>query len=144
MPPSARRWSKEDEALLARVRQAQALGAIDLLKEDVGSLQGYTVLYKIDGERIRLLTKAGYEKYAFFRSQRARKYFEDEGLDTRSAFELKTIQGERLFDAQGMLTMAGDDLYNRILQKQTVRWLDPFGQEMSNSPFLPSSGTVGH
>jgi len=135
---TASRWSLEDKALLARMRQAEAEGAINLLKEDLGTLRGYVIMHGSGVDKYLWLTKIGFEKYVFFKSQRARKFFEDQDTDAKFVFELKDTQGEKLFDSKGLLTSAGDELYNRILQGGTVRWIDHSGQETSNSLFLPA------
>lgn len=134
LEPGVERGSPEDAALLVRIREAQTMGALDLLREHVVTLRGYAVRYKSGGAQRRLwLTKAGFQKYQFLKSQLARKYFEDRGTDAKFAFQLRDLNGKRLFDGKGNLTRAGDALYNRIRQGLPCKWRNPNGEEVGNT-----------
>jgi hypothetical protein len=140
LPAAANAWKPADEILLARMRQAEASGALDLLKKNLGTLQGFAIWHRVGADRSQWLTKAGYDKYLFFRSQQARAYFEEQDTPSRVVFQIKNIQGEELFDSTGLLTSAGEELYNRILRGEKVRWVAPSGQVMDNAPFRSVSG----
>jgi hypothetical protein len=133
-------WKPGDLTMLRQMQQAETAGAIGYMKTKVGTLHGLTVWHRDDLHRVRWLTKSGFEKYMFFRSQDARAYFEDHEVSTSLIFEIRTADGEEVFNSDGILTEAGDRFYNRILGGDTVSWTDPNGRVMDNRPFRPESG----
>jgi len=78
------------------------------------------------------LTKEGYEKYLFSRSQDALDYFESKGVDAKWAFSLTDLKGRRLFDGGGLLTEAGESLYARLRAGRKAFWKTPSGEVMGN------------
>lgn len=134
LPATADVWKPTDEILLARMRQAESSGAFDLLKKNIGTLNGFVIWHRVGATRSQMLTKAGYDKYLYFRSQQARAYFEEQDTPPRIVFQIKNMQGEDLFDSAGLLTSAGEELYNRALRGERVRWAAS-GQVMDNAPF---------
>jgi hypothetical protein len=122
--PDQSAYTAEETALLARVRQAQSMGAFSLLRAKLGTLRGYAAEARSasSGERDTWLTVEGYRKYIFLRSQDARDYFESHGVPTREVFRLRTEEYKDVFDGQGLLTPEGDALYGRIRSNQPAAW----------------------
>lgn len=140
LPPEADRWSPEDMALLLRVRAAEAAGAIDLIKSRLRTLKGYSVVYKPAGSgesRLRL-TKVGYDRYLFLRSQEALQYFEAKGVDAKWAFSLRDTDNRRLFEPSGLLTEAGEAVYDRVLAGLETHWKTSSGETLGNRPPRPA------
>lgn len=134
LPPAADSWGPREEALLARMRRAEARGALDVLREEAPALRGLAVSHRSGLRKIPRLTKAGFEKYVFFQSQRARKYFEDQGADAKDIFRLRSLDGRRLFDRKGILTPEGEELYDRVLEGRMALWKDPWGKTQGGPP----------
>lgn len=128
-----RQWEPEDMRLLERMREAEQLKAFDLLRERAGTLRGLAVNRKLDdGRRALWLTRAGYERYRYLKSQQARRYFEQKGTDAKWVFKVRDMDGKKLFEATGMLSEAGDALYTRILLGLPADWLDANGEPRSS------------
>lgn len=140
------RWGAEDADWLDRIRAAERAGALELLRREMGSLRGYAVAHDVPTpgrpfpkERKLWLTKAGFQQYAFLRSQMARKYFEARGSDAKHVFRLKDVEGRPLFDARGELAPVGEALYGRILRGERVQWRNSAGEIETNRPERPVS-----
>ena len=134
LAPDAGQWSDEDMNLLERVRRAEAAGAVEVLRRRWPAVQGLVVAYKPVGAPVKSfrLTKEGYEKYLFSRSQDALDYFESKGVDAKWAFSLTDLKGRRLFDGGGLLTEAGESLYARLRAGRKAFWKTPSGEVMGN------------
>lgn len=132
-------WSVQDFALLRRIQRAESMDAFRLLREELGSLRGYAVEHEASAKRKKLwLLKVGFERYFFLKSQRARRYFENIGPDAKWVFQIRTLEGTRLFDGRGLLTEAGEELYDRILLGDKVEWQAPSGEVKGNFRPEPS------
>jgi hypothetical protein len=123
-------WSPEDMALLKRIRGAEKLGAFPLLRKRFGTLKPYTVVHK----GTTRLTKPGYEKYLFAKTQDALRWFETREIPAKDAYQLKTEDGKPVFDGAGHLTEAGDVLYTRVLHNLPTYWVLPSGEVQGNRP----------
>lgn len=136
LSPEATRWEAEDMNLLLRLRKAEDAGALALLKRNLASLKGLAVAYKAPGssaQRLRL-TKEGYERYLFYKSQEAVQYFESRDIEAKWIFLLKDLDGRPLFNDQGLLTPEGDSLVIRALAGKPVQWKNSAGEIMSSRP----------
>lgn len=139
LPTDAAQWTPEDMALLRRLRNAEAAGAFSALKARFGGLKGMAAPHRPAGSsetRLRL-TKEGYDRYLRLRTQQALEYFEKKGVDAKWGFRLKDLQGRALFDSGGLLSEAGEDLYNRVLANREARWQAPNGEMFGNRPPKP-------
>ncbi len=136
LPPDAVEWTAEDMALLLRLRKADAAGAVGYLRKRLRSLKGLIVVYKpIGSSETKLrLTREGYGRYLFFRSQEALGYFQKKDVDAKWAFSLSDLDGRLLFDANGLLTQPGEDLYNRALAGRETFWKTSGGDVLGNRP----------
>ncbi|MBI4349045.1 MAG: hypothetical protein HY553_19560 [Elusimicrobia bacterium] len=148
---AAREWEPEDMALLLRMQEAERLRAFDTLQQKAGTLRGYAVNKKLeDGTRVLWLTKRGFERYFFIKSQQARQYFEVKGTDAKWVFKVKTSKGKKVFDVSGMLTTEGDALHTRVILGLPAEWVTGDGVTRSNqrpkrptpSPVLPPAPGV--
>jgi len=131
-------WKPEDMALLGRLRRAEKRGAFALLREEIGNLRGFVVEHRTPKGRIPWLTKQGFDKFQFLSSQRARQYFEEQGVDAKFIFKLKDPLGKKLFTSKGILTPEGQELYERASSGISVRWMDPSGKVVSSGTPRPS------
>lgn len=129
-----REWGPEDYTLLLRIREAQAMGAFTLLRSKLGTLQGFALERDRTPGRIPTLwlNREGYEKYVFLRSQDARAYFERKRAEAKFVFELKDLRGRLLFDRDGLLTEAGNSIYNRVQRGMPAFWRFPNGRVTGN------------
>lgn len=118
----AREWTPEQYTRLLRLREAEALGAFGLLRLKRGTLRGFAVEHGDEGYGSLWLTEEGYQRFIFYLSQDARKYFETKGAQARSVFETRSIKGDRLFTKRGALTQEGIAVYHRIQRKLPVFW----------------------
>lgn len=133
--PSSEYWRAEDVALLNKLRRAETNGAFDLIREELGTLRGMAVEHRASGGPVLRLTKRGYDRYEFLKSQKARQYFEDQGVEASRIFKLKDPLDKRLFTTKGILTPEGEDLYDRAALGIAVRWMDESGKiQSSDSP----------
>jgi hypothetical protein len=133
-------WSPEDMALLLRIRQAEASGALGLLRRHFLSSKGLVLRDHPAGKnstRLRL-TRLGYDKYISIKSQEALQYFEAKDVATKWAYWLTDIDGRPLFDrGSGLLTEAGDELYSRALDNRATFWKLRTGEVRGNRPVPP-------
>jgi len=133
LPPGQARPTPENDALLLRVREAQAMGAFDVLNARFGTLKGFSVEHvDSNGSRDLWLTLPGYEMFLFVKSQNARVYFEGRGSEVKRVFGLRNLAGALLFDGGGKLTQAGHELYNRIQRRLPAYWRDADGRINGN------------
>lgn len=133
IPVSSEYWRPEDRVMLEHLRRVEKRDAFELLRGEVGSLRGLVVEHRSPDGRKLWLTKLGYERYQFLRSQKARQYFEDQGVEASIVFKLKDPLGKRIFTPKGILTPEGDDLYDRASDGLTIRWTDPFSGKIVSS-----------
>lgn len=134
-------WTPEQYTLLLRVREAEALGAFDLLRAKLGGLVGAAVEHKGESDYKELwLTQAGYRKFIFILSQDARAYFESKGAEAKWVFSLRSLAGRRLFDSKGILTQEGIDVYNRVRRDLEVFW--KHGDGSVNGTVRPSPEVI--
>ncbi|MBI4387179.1 MAG: hypothetical protein HY551_07340 [Elusimicrobia bacterium] len=133
----AQSWEPSDYALLERMRSAEALDAVALLREQLKSLRGLVVREKTAGGVKTWLTRAGFQRYLFLKSQLARGYFEEMGTDAKWVFMVQTIEGAPVFDDKGVLTPAGEALYNAIQIGETAQWKQADGRIGGNAPGRP-------
>lgn len=115
-------WSPAQYTRLLRLREAQALGAFDLLLAKLGSLRGAAAEPVVSGAKRLWLTQPGYDRFIFYLSQDARAYFETKNAEAKYVFEIRSIQGKRWFTDKGMLTQHGIEAYNRVQRKLPVFW----------------------
>ncbi len=121
-------WNPAQYTELLRLREAEALGAFELLRVKLGTLRGLAAEQKVDGYKKLRLTSAGYRRFIFYLSQDARTYFESKGAEAKYVFETRSVQGKRLFTKKGILTQRGIEAYNRIQRKLPVFWKYPDGR----------------
>lgn len=128
LEPGALGWSPHELDLLERARKAERSGAFDLLRAHLGDLRGYAVVRRpAPGIRQLRLTRAGYERYLFLKSQLARQYLESRGGDAKRVFRFSDVRGRLLFDDKGLLTQDGEDFYERAARAERVGWRDETG-----------------
>ncbi len=133
-------WSPENLALLLRMRQAEAAGALGLLRRHFATSKGFMLRDHPAGQnstRLRL-TRRGYERYITIKSQEALWYFESKEVETKWAYWLTDLDGRRLFDrGSGLLTQAGDELYSSVLANRPTFWKMRTGEVRGNRPVPP-------
>jgi|GEM_PF-1862295 len=133
-------WSPEDLALLRRMSQAEAAGALGLLRRHFVSSKGLVLRDHPAGAsstRLRL-TRLGYEKYIAIESQEALLYFESKEVETKWAYWLTNLDGRPLFDrGSGLLTEAGEELYARALANRPTFWKLRTGEVRGNRAVPP-------
>jgi hypothetical protein len=129
LPADVLQWNAEDMALLQRLRRAEASGALNVLRRRFMGLKGLAVEYRPVGAQSSgwRLTKEGYQRYIFVRSQDALQYFDTKEIGAKDAFKLTDLDGNKLFDSTGLLTDAGEALYDRILAGLEAFWKNPAG-----------------
>ncbi|MBI3551595.1 MAG: hypothetical protein HY077_03690 [Elusimicrobia bacterium] len=134
LPPDTVRWSPEDFSLLERVRRAEAAGAVVVLRRRLHGLKGLAVEFRPVGALVPQwrLTKSGYDRYLFLRSQDAIEYFDSRDIGAKWAFQLLDLDGNRLFEKNGQLTEAGENLYNRVQAGMEAQWKSPAGELFGN------------
>jgi hypothetical protein len=134
-------WSPEQYAQLMRLREAEALGAFDLLRSKLGTLRTFAAEVRT-GSQIKTLylNTEGYQRFTFLLSQEARAYFESKGAEARFIFRLKTLGGKKIFDTAGILTQEGLEVYLRVKRRLPVFWKYPDGTVMGNVR-PPKTGT---
>ncbi len=130
--PDAEDFTVEEADILARMKRAESLGAVDLVAQKDRNLKKLIFEVK-QGESVRLhLTQLGFDRYLFLLSQKAIDYFESRGVKAKWAFTVKDSEGRNIFDPKGLLTPSGEDLYYRVLKKQPTEWKLLNGKVMSN------------
>lgn len=138
------RYAPEDLALLERLREAERAGALaELRRTYAGNVNGLVATYKIpsvtggrSSEGLRL-TREGFDKWLFLRSQKALEYFQSKDVDAKWAFMLTDLSGKKLFEQTGLLTPAGDALYSRVALGLSAEWRLPDGTVAGNRPHRP-------
>ncbi|MCX5797020.1 MAG: hypothetical protein NTY77_16125 [Elusimicrobia bacterium] len=133
-------WSPEDLALLLRMRQAEAAGALGLLRRHFLSLKDLILRdHPAGGSSTRLrLTRRGYERYIAIKSQESLQYFESKEVETKWAYWLADLDGRPLYDrGSGLLTEAGEELYSRALANRPTFWRLRTGEVRGNRPVPP-------
>ena len=132
--------SPQDLELLRRMRQAEAAGALGLLRRHFLSWKGLVLRDRPAGAnatRLRL-TRLGYAKYLELKSREALRYFELKEIETKWVYWLSDLEGRSLFDrGTGLLTEAGDELYSRALASQPTFWRLRTGEVRGNRPVPP-------
>ena len=122
-------------ALLQRMRQAEAAGALGLLRRHFLSWEGLVLRDNPPGSsamRLRL-TRKGYDQYMEIKSQEALQYFESKEIATKWAYWLTDLAGQPLFDrSTGFLTEAGDRLYADALANRPTFWRLRTGEVRGN------------
>lgn len=132
-------YGTQDLALLERVRAAESDGAFRLLRQTYHGLGGFAVSDHPGSASGRLLlTKEGFDRYLFLRSQQALAYFQTRDVEAKDAFRLKDEQDQPLFTPDGLLTEAGAALYARVRAGLEVRWKLPDGAVAGNRPHRPA------
>ncbi len=134
-------YGEQDLALLSRMRAAERAGAIALLRRSYHGLQGLAVADKRPGDlapRYRL-TKDGFDKYLFLRSQQAIRYFQSRDVEAKWAFQLSDEDGRKLFTPDGLLSAQGEALYARVAAGLAAKWKLPDGTLQSNKPMRPEA-----
>lgn len=122
----AKVFAPADEVLLIRMKRAEVLGAREFLRRKYKTLKGFAV--ESSTAAVPELSRAGFERYLFVKSQDAIRYFEGKGVDPKWAFHLKDLDGRRLFEPDGLLTEDGDVLFSSALSGKEVFWRNPTGQ----------------
>lgn len=118
------------------MKRAETLGAVDFLTRKVSDLKPLVFDVKKGGSIHLHLTQLGFDRYLFFLSQKAIGYFESREIKAKWAFGIKDLKGRNIFDSKGLLTQAGEDLYDRILKKEPVEWKLASGRVMANHRIL--------
>lgn len=137
----ADQWTDADLGLLLRLRNAEASGAVGFLRRKEASLKNYAVVHKPAGALVRRmrLTREGYDRYIFLKSQMAIRYFESTGIDAKWIFLLKDTRENPLFGEGGLLTEKGDQLYGLVLEGKPAFWKTASGELLGNRPVRPSA-----
>ncbi|MDD5656274.1 MAG: hypothetical protein PHF00_03365 [Elusimicrobia bacterium] len=135
-------WSPSDMELLLRMRRAEERGALDLLRKNYLRLGALVVAEPAAGASAALarlrLTRRGFAAYLRLRSQAALEYFQSREIGAKWAFQLRDLQGRRLFDrGSGDLTEAGEELYGRAALGLPVFWRLRSGETGGNRPVPP-------
>ncbi|OGR82474.1 MAG: hypothetical protein A3J74_07950 [Elusimicrobia bacterium RIFCSPHIGHO2_02_FULL_57_9] len=131
------RYSPAEMALLARMRRAEAGGAIELLKSKGYPLRNLIVVRKRAGglSDVRLrLTQEGFLRYQLVLAQEALTYFENKGVGAKWAFHLMDLDDRPLFDSKGLLSEAGEDLFQRAKAGEEAYWKTVSGEILGNRP----------
>lgn len=125
--PDQRTFSPEDQALLERMRRADA-DAVEYLRYKPGGLRAWTIRLA-EGRDVRvLLTKEGFERYRALLTQDAIVFFESKGGNAKWVLKFTDWDGKRLFDPQGRITEAGEAVYRRARLNLEVFWKGPAGE----------------
>ncbi|MBI5624573.1 MAG: hypothetical protein HY924_12410 [Elusimicrobia bacterium] len=128
--------SPDDLRTLERMRTAEAGGAVEDLRLKAVPLAGLVAEIALSGQAYKrsVLTKEGYERWLFLRSQDAIAFFEKKGVDAKWVFKLRDMDGRPLFRSGGRLTEAGDKVYTRASLGMKMFWLLPSGEAMGTRP----------
>ncbi|MBI5631443.1 MAG: hypothetical protein HY921_11230 [Elusimicrobia bacterium] len=134
LPPEANQWSPSEMAVLLRIRNAEASGAVSYLRKKKELSQGFAVPYRFaaNPQTGLRLTKEGFERYLLLKSQDALAYFDSKDVEAKWAFQQRTMQGKLLFDGRGLLTEAGEELYARVLAGKEAFWRTSSGEIRGN------------
>ncbi|MBI4376099.1 MAG: hypothetical protein HY549_06575 [Elusimicrobia bacterium] len=136
LSPETDRWTPADFDLLLRIRRAEAAGALGVLRAKNPSLKGLAIAHRAPGKTINTwrLTQEGYELYRLALAQEALAYFQHREIGAKWAFKLRTVDDEPVFDAQGLLTPAGEELYFKLRADEPGYWKTSAGELMGNRP----------
>lgn len=128
------RWTPDDQTLLLRMREAEKLGAFEVLRDRLAHLKTLAVEQPVQfGYKKLWLTKEGYVMFLFVKSQNARAYFESRGHEAKDVLlSVRNLREERLFDKGGTLTQAGDEVYNRVQRGLPAFWRGKDGRINGN------------
>ena len=129
--PDAEDYTEEDLQTLVRMKKAESLGAIDFLAHKLGDIQAFTFETHGKTNSPIELNQAGFEKYLFFLSQKAINYFASRHVEPKRVFGLTDALGRKVFDKNGLLTLSGENLFDKILEKRPVEW-ELSGKIMAN------------
>jgi tetratricopeptide (TPR) repeat protein len=117
--------TQEDLKLFKNIRAAELAGGVDYVRGKAPSAKGLLAQRKAgEGTRVAL-TAAGYKAYVFHATRDAIKFLEGEGIGLREMFQLRTLAGEKIFDAAGKLTPEGEEFW-RNSSKGEKTWLLPY------------------
>lgn len=123
----------EERELLSSMREAEASGAVDYLKEKLRRLAGLTIERQDANGRLRLLlTHKGFESWLTLRTKDAVKFFEKKGMDFRHIFALRDVEGAPFFEKKGRLTRRGASAYLAALGG-AKSWIMPY-EDVPSSP----------
>ncbi len=129
VPTESSRWSPDQYTLLLRCREAERMGVFRYLREKLGSLRGLAVEFRAGAGYDGLdLTAAGYRKFIFLLSSEAFQYFESKGAEGQWVYQIKTVDGKRIFTSDGMLTNDGVTVYLKVRRKIPAFWKFPNGR----------------
>ncbi|MDE2509485.1 MAG: hypothetical protein KGL74_00050, partial [Elusimicrobia bacterium] len=122
LPTDQTDWSPADDELLSQIREAQPR-ALDLLLRTFGRYGPWAVRVHRPGRiPALLLTRSGYDKYREVLTQGAIDYFVSKGAEAKWVFHLTDWDGKRLFDGAGLLTPAGERVYQLARRNEKVFW----------------------
>lgn len=127
LAPDQGRFTAEDQALLERMRRADA-DAVEYLRGKPGGYRPWTITLKEGGAVRILLTKEGFERYRALNTQDAIVFFEGRGADAKWVLKFTDWEGRKLFDAEGRITEAGEAVYRRARLNLEVFWRGPAGE----------------
>ncbi len=114
--------SPEDAKLFRAIRAAELWGAADYLKGKARSTAGLLMTRQTPEGVKLLLTGPGYKAYIFHASKDAVRFFEQEKVDMREIFKLRTRAGAAIFDAAGKLTPEGEEFWRGAIPGRKT-WL---------------------
>ncbi len=134
LSPDKDQYGPTELLLLGRMRRAEAEDACGYLDRRFHNIRAWTVLLRDHKtRRARLvLNKEGFDKYLFLRTQDALAYFQARDVEYKTAFRLSDMAGQPLFDSGGLLTDAGQTVYDRLLARLPVYYRLPDGQVLGN------------
>ncbi len=112
------------KGLFRAITAAELAGAVDYLHRNAPDTRGVYMRHDSGGRTRLLLTGDGYKLYVSLLTRDAIKFFEKEGLDFRTIFQLRTEKGDPVFDKNGRLTPEGEELYRAAVPGKKT-WLLP-------------------
>ncbi|KAF0126914.1 MAG: Flp pilus assembly protein TadD [Elusimicrobia bacterium] len=135
-----RKSGPENREILSSMREAEASGAVDHLKEKLGRLTGLTLERQDGSGKLRLLlTHKGFESWLTLRTRDAVKFFEKKGMDFRHIFSLRDKEGAPFFEKGGRLTRRGASAYLAALGG-SESWIMPY-EDVPASPAVEKAKT---
>lgn len=114
----------DDKKFFRAITSAELAGAVDYLHRNAPDSRGLYLRHDSGGRPRLLLTGDGYKLYVSLLTRDAIKFFEKEGLDFRTIFQLRTESGAPVFDKNGRLTPEGEALYRAAVPGKKT-WLLP-------------------
>lgn len=122
-----------ERELLSSMREAEAEGAVDYLKKELGRLTGLVLERKDGNGKLSLaLTHRGFESWLALLTKDAVKFFEKKGMDFRHIFALRDKEGAPFFEKKGRLTRRGASAYLAALGGDKS-WIMPY-EDVPSSP----------